>query len=96
MSIGYGGVLYPPGALHEDVQQRDIFLALTPRADDLWFKAMSLMAGTEVRRSSAPGRKPVPIWGTQRNSLKRTNVRRDGNTEQWRALYAHYHLQRYR
>jgi hypothetical protein len=96
MSIGYGGVLYPPGALHEDVQQRELFLALTPRADDLWFKAMSLMQGTEVRRSSAPGLKPVRIWGTQRNSLKRTNVRREGNTEQWRALYAYYNLQRYR
>ena len=96
MSIGYGGVLYPPGSLHEDVQQRELFLALTPRADDLWFKAMSLMQGTEVRRVSIPGLKPVPIWGTQRNSLKRTNVRREGNTEQWRALYAHYNLQRYR
>lgn len=96
MSIGYGGVLYPPGALHADVQKRDLFLALTPRADDLWFKAMSLMAGTEVRRSSAPGLKPIPIWGTQRVSLKRSNVRREGNTEQWRALYAHYNLQRFR
>lgn len=96
MSIGYGGVLYPPNALHTDVQQRDLFLALTPRADDLWFKAMSLMAGTAVRRSAAPGHKPIPIWGTQRVSLKRTNVRRDGNTEQWRALYSHYDLQRFR
>lgn len=96
MSVGYGGVLYPPGTLHSDVLQRDLFLTLTPRADDLWFKAMSLMAGTEVRRSSAPGDKPMPIWGTQRISLKRTNVRGEGNTEQWRALYAHYDLQRFR
>lgn len=96
MSIGYGGVLYPPGALHEDVQQQELFLTLTPRADDLWFKAMSLMRGTHVRRASSPGLKPVPIWGTQRDSLKRTNVRREGNTEQWRALYAHYNLDRYR
>jgi len=96
MSIGYGGVLYPPDALHGDVLQRDLFLALTPRADDLWFKAMSLMAGTEIRRSSAPGRKPIPILGTQKVALKRTNVRGEGNTEQWRALYAHYDLQRFR
>lgn len=96
MSIGYGGVLYPPGVLHRDVQRRELFLALTPRADDLWFKAMSLMAGTEVRRSANPGEKPMPIWGTQRISLKRTNVRADGNTEQWRLLYAHYGLQRFR
>lgn len=96
MSIGYGGVLYPPGALHDDVQRRELFLTLTPRADDLWFKAMSLMRGTDVRRSSMPGLKPVSILGTQRNSLKRTNVRREGNTQQWRALYEHYNLQRFR
>jgi hypothetical protein len=29
-------------------------------------------------------------------ALKRTNVRGEGNTEQWRALYAHYDLQRFR
>lgn len=96
ISIGYGGVLYPPGTLHEDVLQPELFLALTPRADDLWFKAMSLKAGTQVRRSSVPGQKPTPIWGTQQVSLKRTNVRGEGNTEQWRLLYAHYDLQRYR
>lgn len=96
MSVGYGGVLYPPDSLHKEVVERDAFLALAPHADDLWFKAMSLRAGTAVRRSSVPGDKPIPIWGTQRVSLKRTNVRREGNTEQWRALYAHYDLQRFR
>lgn len=95
MSVGFGGVLYPPGCLYGDVLKRDLFLALTPRADDLWFKAMSLLAGTQVRRSSNPGARPLPIWGTQRVSLKRTNVRGQGNSEQWQALFEHYDLGRY-
>jgi hypothetical protein len=90
MPIGYGGVLYPPNCLYSDVQNRELFLSLTPRADDLWFKAMSHLAGTATRRSSDPGRKPIPIIGSQWVSLKKTNVRLDGNYLQWVALCNHY------
>lgn len=90
MPIGYGGVLYPPHCLHDDVQNRELFLQLTPKADDLWFKAMSHRAGTETRRSSNPGKKPVPIIASQKESLKKTNVRQDGNYQQWIALCKHY------
>jgi hypothetical protein len=90
MPIGYGGVLYPPNCLYADVQNRDLFLSLAPKADDLWFKAMSHLAGTVTRRSSDPGRKPIPIIGSQWVSLKKTNVRQDGNYLQWVALCNHY------
>lgn len=90
MPIGYGGVLYPPHCLHPDVQQRELFLQLTPRADDLWFKAMSYRAGTQTRRSSNPGSKPIPIIASQKESLKKTNVRQDGNYQQWLSLCKHY------
>lgn len=93
MPIGYGGVLYPPHCLHVDVQNRELFLQLTPKADDLWFKAMSYRAGTETRRSSNPGKKPIPIIASQKESLKKTNVRQDGNYLQWLALCEHYKFQ---
>ncbi len=93
MPIGYGGVLYPPHSLHEDVQNRELFLQLTPRADDLWFKAMSYRAGTETRRSSNPGNKPIPIIASQKESLKKTNVKQDGNYQQWLALCEYYKFQ---
>lgn len=92
LPIGYGGVLYPPGSLFSDVQNRELFLQLTPRADDLWFKAMSYLAGTASRRSSCPGEKPVPIIGSQKNSLKKTNVQQDGNYQQWLALCKYYNF----
>lgn len=90
LPIGYGGVLYPAHSLHADVTNQTLFLKLTPKADDLWFRMMSFLQGTEVRRASTPSPKPTPIAGSQKISLKRTNVRQDGNREQWQALCEHY------
>lgn len=92
MPIGYGGVLYPPGVLYKDVTCADLYLALAPRADDLWFKAMSHLQGTITRRSRQPGRKPIPIAGSQKVSLKHTNVRENGNFAQWQAICDHYNI----
>ncbi|WP_341938321.1 glycosyltransferase family 2 protein [Marinimicrobium sp. C2-29] len=90
MPIGYGGVLFPPESLDPRVDDREQFLALTPRADDLWFKAMAHLRGTVTRRSRDPGRKPTPIGGSQKVSLKKTNVRQDGNRETWQTLCDHF------
>lgn len=92
LPIGYGGVLYPAHALHPDATNQELFLTLTPKADDLWFKMMSFLQGTEVRRASKPSPKPTPIAGSQKISLKKTNVRQDGNREQWQALCNHYNV----
>lgn len=59
LPIGKDGVLYPPGALHPDVTDARRFLALAPTADDIWFKAMALRAGTPAR--SAPERAAFPL-----------------------------------
>lgn len=93
MPIGYGGVLYPPAVLHPDVTRADLYLALAPRADDLWFKAMSYLKGTTTQRSQHPGQKPTPILGSQKVSLKHTNVRENGNYQQWQAICDHYKIQ---
>lgn len=90
MPIGYGGVLYPPHSLHQDVTNKTLFLSMAPKADDLWFKAMSHLAGTETRRSIDPGKKPIPIPRSQKDSLKKTNVKQNGNYLQWKAICEHY------
>lgn len=43
---GVGGVLYPPGSLHMDAAREDLFTKLSPKADDVWFKIMSLLMKT--------------------------------------------------
>ncbi|WLD59446.1 glycosyltransferase family 2 protein [Salinispirillum sp. LH 10-3-1] len=92
MPTGYGGVLYPPNALHADVTNKELYLKLTPKADDLWFKAMSFLHGTESRQSNKPGPKPITIWGSQKVALLKSNVREDANRAQWDALRAHYNF----
>lgn len=52
VQIGCGGVLYPPGCLHEFVIEKELFLKLAPLADDLWLNAMSRLVGTPVVQSS--------------------------------------------
>jgi hypothetical protein len=60
--IGKYGVLYPPGALHPDVADAERFLALAPTADDIWFKAMALRAGTLAcsAQEARAGFRPAP------------------------------------
>ena len=90
LAIGYGGVLYPVGCLHEDVLLRELYDDLAPRADDLWFKAMSLRNKTKTRRSSMPYPKSVPIAQSQQVSLKKYNIKEDGNRLQWQRLEEHF------
>jgi len=90
LPIGYGGVLYPNGALYDDVTNQDLYMRLAPKADDLWFKAMGYLKGTMVRRSSDSGRKPLPIIGAKGSSLAKTNILQDGNRIQWQAICDHY------
>ena len=45
---GAGGVLYPPHSLYKDVTDEKLFLKLSPDADDIWFWAMAVIAGTPI------------------------------------------------
>jgi hypothetical protein len=40
---GCGGILYPPGCLHKEITNKELFMKLAPRADDVWFWAMAIM-----------------------------------------------------
>lgn len=92
LPIGYGGVLYPVAALHSDVTDASKYMMLAPKADDLWFKAMSFINKTQVRRSSNPGEKPLPIIGAKGSSLAKTNISQDGNRIQWQAICDYYQI----
>ena len=92
LPLGYGGVLYPPRCLHDDVFKAELYLKLAPKADDLWFKAMALLKGTAARRASNSPQKPIPIFNSQSVSLKATNVKQDGNRLQWEAIAQHYRI----
>jgi len=46
---GAGGILYPPHSLLIDVSKQDLFMKLTPDADDIWFWAMAVLNGTKIQ-----------------------------------------------
>ena len=46
---GFAGVLYPPYSLDSEVLNEKVFLDICKYADDVWFNAMALKAGTKVK-----------------------------------------------
>lgn len=92
VAIGAWGILYPPGSLHPDALDADLFLQLTPYSDDFWFKAMALLNGTITIQAQETPKEPIPIAGTQKVSLKQLNLGQKKNDDQWQALEAHFNL----
>lgn len=95
---GFNGVLYPPHSLPEEVFNEDLFMHLSPTADDLWFKAMSLLAGIPILRLH----NSTDLWydiyrdeSVQDIALSKENVDRGGNDIQLKALFDHYNLYRF-
>ncbi|RVU85521.1 glycosyltransferase family 2 protein [Leucothrix sargassi] len=93
LAVGWGGVLYPPGSLHEDVLNEALYMKLAPKADDFWFKAMSFKNGTAVIKSSEPNPEPIPIMLTQKYSLKKENIKGDANRDQWINISNYYGIE---
>ena len=93
MAIGAGGILYPPKSLNPIVTDVELFLKLAPKADDLWFKAMSLIDGVQVFQSKNPPKRLIPLIGTQKISLKKENVDKDLNLKQWEQLTDYFNLE---
>ncbi len=89
LPIGYGGVLYPPNTFNEQVFDEEIYLRLSPKADDLWFKAMAYLNGKEAYCASEKAR-PIPIIRSQKIALNNENIDEDRNRKQWQALCEYY------
>lgn len=92
---GFNGVLYPPHSLPEEVFNEAAFMSLSPTADDLWFKAMSLLSDTPILRLH----NSIDLWcdiyceeSVQDIALSKKNVDRGGNEVQLKALFDHYNL----
>jgi SAM-dependent methyltransferase len=73
---GAGGILYPPNCFSDEVMDEELFMKLAPKADDVWFKAMTLKKN--VRCKILPQRNKeytdvINIAGTQEDSLYSQN-----------------------
>jgi len=90
---GYAGVLYPPGSLHDEVLNEEVFTRLCPLADDIWLKAMSILNGVCCKNVKWPNSgKYTVINGTQSKALRKINDLQNKNDEQIKAVFDHYSI----
>ena len=89
------GVLCPPGVLHGDIFKKEIFMRLSPLADDVFYWAMAVLGGTKIKRIATsldklimvnPGRES----GDGGYTLFTGNVNKGGNDEQLASVIEHY------
>lgn len=95
---GVGGVLYFPGSLDFEALDKNTFMALAPKADDVWLKAMSLKKRIECRQvenNKLFSERAVEIEGSQQISLKHRNKQgRFGNDNALERVFNHHKLNR--
>ena len=94
-AYGSGGVLYPPRALDSRVFDVECFRRLCPTEDDIWFKAMAILAGTPVVPTNLGIRlRHHNVRGSQATALRHQNhgAMKDNNEKQMRAVFAEFGL----
>lgn len=90
MPVGAFLVLYPPHILSEEATNVALFTTLSPKSDDLWFKACTLLNHKLSIVSPNPSPNPIPVVGTQYIALKHLNNKKDHKRTQWERIAAHF------
>jgi hypothetical protein len=88
---GGAGALYPPHCFHEDILREDLFLKLAPAADDVWFKAMTLLKGFACKKGLFEDR-CIYMEINQDIALSRNNVSNNMNDIQIKQVFDYYNL----
>lgn len=91
-ATGVGGVLYPPGCLHPDTGQIELFQQLAPHSDDIWLYWMARRQGTLVRRIG-PSSRVIEWPESQSRNLRSQNrgtAGQNGNDRAIAAMTAHF------
>lgn len=93
LATGVGGVLYPPHIFTDEIFNESVFMSICPTADDIWFKAMELLAGIKVKRAevhNASGIEFMTNEASQIVNLNSTNVGGGQNDIQIKAVFKKY------
>ncbi len=89
---GVGGVLYPPNTLHKDVLDRDLFLKLSPLADDIWFNVMAILNHTPIIPAKDKWVQFPTIAFSQSIALCKSNVNLNKNDIFLKNVFDYYNL----
>lgn len=75
IQTGVGGVLYPPHALKTEMLDVELFTAIAPTTDDIWFWAAAVANGTPVVPVPFGHNKPKGLGKPRELSLKAANFK---------------------
>ena len=90
-----GGTLFPPYSLDEQVSDKNLFMMLCPKGDDIWLNAMLMLNGCKVVKAfthNPTGDDFVLNESPYVKSLWSSNKQEDGNDSQIRAVWEHFKL----
>lgn len=95
LPTGIGGVLYPPKCFDEEIMDENQFMKLAPRADDIWFKAMTLRGGVKCKKIKLTKdfhKKFINLEDAQDIALCKINVGQNQNDTQLKDVFDYYNL----
>ena len=93
--VGAMGVLYPPNCMPDETLNLDRILKLTPYADDIWLKTMSLLNQIEVLKVNKNSAKFIPVTARQTEALHKINVAEKMNDKQLQNVDKFYNISHY-
>ncbi|ETJ35882.1 hypothetical protein Q604_UNBC09799G0003 [human gut metagenome] len=92
LQTGVSGVLYPPHSLNNEVLNKDKFMRLCPKADDVWLKVMAIINGTKIVKVRKKSMHYPIIYNTQKIALSIKNIEENGNDIQIKNLFEEYNI----
>jgi hypothetical protein len=92
LQTGVGGVLYPPHSLKKEMIDSELFKAIAPTTDDIWFWAAAVANGTKIIPVPFGYNKPRGLKKPKGLSLKTTNFKSgiDLNSESLKKILKKY------
>ena len=90
---GVGGILYPPGCFTKEVLNEEVFMDICMYADDIWFKAMSLLNNTQIKKVFTHNKNCKDYFpNIQDGRLVEINIGKGMNDIQLKAVFNKYNL----
>ncbi|HBO22649.1 MAG TPA: hypothetical protein DD649_07150 [Providencia sp.] len=92
---GCSGISYPIAALNNIIIDKKLFLSLAPQADDLWYKASSLLNNYKCSRVEKENIHFPILLSSIKDSLYSSNVFENRNNIQLKKIVNHFNLHRF-
>ncbi len=89
---GCSGIFYPSFSINQEVFNKKVYQTICNDADDIWFKAMTLLNGRYCQRIGDVNLKFLEIKGSQKEALFKSNVNKRKNDEKAKSVFEKYKL----